>query len=58
MKQIEVQHPKPLISVIIPTLNGAELLANCLKSFVETETQFQHEILVVDDGSKDEEKKN
>jgi glycosyltransferase involved in cell wall biosynthesis len=43
----------PLISVIIPTRNRAELLSQALKSFSnQTLAKTDFEILVIDDGSK------
>ncbi|MEA2641078.1 MAG: hypothetical protein QOF51_2472 [Chloroflexota bacterium] len=42
----------PLVSVIVPTFNGASLLPDCLRS-LEGQTYQPLEILVVDDGSTD-----
>ena len=42
----------PLISVIIPSYNSAELIAETIKS-VQNQTFTDWEIIVVDDGSTD-----
>ncbi len=45
----------PLVSIIVPTKNKADLLRNCLTSLIEG-TQYSHcEVLVVDNGSDDPE---
>lgn len=44
------------ISVIIPTLNGAELVESCVSSFIQTVNRIDYELIVVDDGSQQEEK--
>ncbi|HEV2287817.1 MAG TPA: glycosyltransferase [Candidatus Acidoferrales bacterium] len=41
------------ISVIIPAFNSAAFLPQCLESILQ-QTQFAHEIILVDDGSTDE----
>lgn len=46
-------HPFPLVSVIIPTLNSARLLAEALQS-VSAQTYRPLETLVVDGGSSDD----
>lgn len=47
---------QPLVSVIIPTLNRSDLLESCISSFVDTVIDIHNEIIVVDDGSNEEEK--
>jgi len=42
---------RPLISVIVPTHNGASLIGTALRS-LEQQTWAEKEIIVVDDGSK------
>jgi glycosyltransferase involved in cell wall biosynthesis len=42
------RNPKPMVSVIIPTLNEADTLGAALRSL-----QSFHEVLVVDAGSED-----
>ncbi|UZR28312.1 glycosyltransferase family 2 protein [Methylococcus mesophilus] len=42
---------RPLVSIIIPTRNRADLLRNCIES-IEARTAYDHyEILVIDNGS-------
>ena len=53
MKQYK--NPKPLVSVVIPTYNGAWHIKKCLKS-VWNQTYKNYEIIVVDDCSKDDTK--
>jgi glycosyltransferase involved in cell wall biosynthesis len=43
-----------LVSVIIPTYNGARTLARCLEALQRQEFQGPFEVLVVDDGSTDD----
>jgi len=46
---------KPLVSIIIPTLNSVDVLGNCLQSIsVQDYPKNKIEILVCDGGSKDE----
>ena len=47
-----VESPKK-ISFIIPVFNGLELTKACLESLTATVEDFEHEIIVVDDGSTD-----
>lgn len=47
--------PSPLVSIIIPTKNGLELLRACVDS-IRSQTAYRHyEILIVDNGSTDPE---
>ena len=41
----------PLVSLIIPTRNGAELIRQCIESIVQKTTYPNYEILIVDNGS-------
>lgn len=43
---------KPLLSIIIPTLNAAKVLETCLKS-IKKQTFKDYEILIIDGGSTD-----
>lgn len=43
-----------IISIIIANYNARELLRNCLESIYKYPSQFPYEIIVVDDGSKDD----
>jgi cellulose synthase/poly-beta-1,6-N-acetylglucosamine synthase-like glycosyltransferase len=50
----EVFHPdKPVISVIIPTFNGASRIGYCLDAVIQHTAGRSVEILVVNDGSTD-----
>lgn len=42
---------KPLLSVIIPTLDGSILTEKCISSFIPTMQGIHYELIVVDDGS-------
>ena len=47
--------PAPLVSIIIPTRDRLELVKRCVES-IRSRTEYQpHEIVVVDNGSTDEE---
>mgnify|MGYP000418686801 CR=1 FL=1 len=41
------------VSIVIPTLNCAEVLKQCLISIRENDTKYDYEIIVVDGSSKD-----
>jgi glycosyltransferase involved in cell wall biosynthesis len=41
------------VSIVIPTLNGAETLEKCLASIKSNVSQYKYEIIVVDAGSDD-----
>jgi GT2 family glycosyltransferase len=45
--------PAPLISLIIPTRNGLQLLRNCVASITDKTTYKPFEILIIDNGSDD-----
>lgn len=45
--------PLPLVSLIIPTRNGLNLLKQCIDSIFEKTAYANYEILVVDNGSDD-----
>ena len=47
-----VSNEKPLVSVVIPNLNGRDMLACCLRS-LERQTFKDFEVIVVDNGSTD-----
>ncbi len=51
---MEKEAPSPLISVIIPTFNRAELLTSALESLAsQSVPNHLYEIVVIDDGSSD-----
>lgn len=43
---------RPLVSIVIPTWNGLDMLQNCIAS-IEAHTPGPYEIIVVDNGSDD-----
>ncbi len=43
--------PPPMVSLIIPTRDKADLLSRCVDSILETSTYPSYELLVVDNGS-------
>lgn len=45
--------PRPLVSIIIPTRDRADLLARCVDSLTERTTYDNTEIVIVDNGSTD-----
>lgn len=45
----------PLVSLIIPTRNGLELVRQCIESIVEKTIYSKYEIILVDNGSDDPE---
>ena len=47
-------HPEPLISIIIPTYNGYELLKSCVDGLINKTTYPSIEIIVVDNNSDEE----
>jgi GT2 family glycosyltransferase len=47
-----VSNEKPLVSVVVPNLNGKSLLGTCLRS-LESQTFKDFEVVVVDNGSTD-----
>jgi GT2 family glycosyltransferase len=47
-----VSNEKPLVSVVIPNVNGREMLLGCLRS-LERQTFKDFEVIVVDNGSSD-----
>jgi O-antigen biosynthesis protein len=48
-----VPQPAPLVSIIIPTRNGLDLLRLCVESIVQRSTYPAFEIVIVDNGSDD-----
>ena len=47
--------PPPLVSLIIPTRNGVELLRQCINSILTLTSYWNYEIIIVDNGSDDPE---
>ena len=51
--QYPLGDPPPLISLIVPTRNGLQLLRQCVRSIVDKTDYPRYEIVVVDNGSDD-----
>ena len=49
--RLSVPDPHPLVSLIIPTRDGVDILRRCIESICERTTYDNYEILVVDNGS-------
>jgi len=49
----DIPHPAPLVSLIIPTRNGLNLIKQCVKSILDKTTYKNYEILIVDNNSDD-----
>lgn len=45
---------KPLASVVIPTLNGGDMLNSVVESVLRQNTDFAFELIIIDSGSSDE----
>ncbi|HUO48435.1 MAG TPA: glycosyltransferase, partial [Acidimicrobiales bacterium] len=46
-------HTQPVVSIVIPCFNHAELTLRCLQSLASHTTAVPHEVIVVDNGSTD-----
>jgi glycosyltransferase involved in cell wall biosynthesis len=51
--QYQVPRPEPLVSIIIPTRNGLDLLKNCIDSITQKTSYPNYEVLVIDNNSDD-----
>lgn len=51
--RLAVPDPAPLVSLIIPTRDQADLLRTCIKSILEKTTYAPYEIIVVDNGTSE-----
>ena len=49
----EIPQKPPLVSIIIPTRNGLDLLRNCIVSLIENTVYKNYEIIIIDNGSDD-----
>ena len=47
-----IEH-EPLVSIIIPTRNGMDLVKDCIESILNKTTYTNYEILLIDNGSDD-----
>lgn len=45
--------PPPLVSILIPTRNGLDLIRTCIQSLLEKTDYPRYEILIIDNGSDD-----
>lgn len=50
-KKVNSIHPK--LSVIVPTYNHRDFIADCLNGILNQQTNFDFEIIIADDGSDD-----
>jgi len=51
--QWEIPKPEPLVSLIIPTRDGYDILKTCVQSILKKTTYKNYEILIVDNQSTD-----
>jgi O-antigen biosynthesis protein len=51
----QTPNPPPLVTILIPTRNGLDLLRRCIESLVEKTRYSNYEILVIDNQSDDAE---
>ena len=49
----DIPSPMPLVSLIIPTRNGLNLIRQCIESIISLTTYEHYEILIVDNNSDD-----
>ena len=45
---------EPMISVIVPVYNGINYIDNCVNSLINQKCNYNYEIILIDDGSKDD----
>lgn len=50
---LDVPAPQPLVSIIVPTRDKPELLAQCIESVLRVTSYENFEVIVVDNGSTD-----
>jgi len=51
----EIPEPFPLVSLIIPTKNGVELLRKCINSIIGKTLYSNYEIIIIDNSSDEQE---
>lgn len=51
--QWPIPRPRPLVSLIVPTKNGYDILKNCIESILEKTTYTNFEIIIVDNQTDD-----
>lgn len=49
----DLPHLLPMVSLIIPTRNGSQLIRQCIDSILKKTTYPNYEILIIDNGSDD-----
>ncbi|KMZ13931.1 Glycosyl transferase, group 2 family protein [Candidatus Burkholderia humilis] len=49
-----VPHPEPMVSIIVPTRDRAELLEGCIESIKQRTRYRTYEIVIVDNGSREQ----
>jgi len=45
--------PEPLVSIVIPVLNGVDYVKDCIESLYASQVRFTYEVIVVDQHSTD-----
>ena len=45
------------LSIVVPAYNSQKTITECIKSVIEQETKYNYELIIVNDGSKDNTKK-
>lgn len=53
LKQLRERNAQRDLSVIVPVYNGEKYISECIEDLLLQKTQYQYEIIIVDDGSVD-----
>ncbi len=51
--RLSLPDPRPLVSIVIPTRNGLDILRRCVDSIRSLSTYDRYELVIVDNGSDD-----